>query len=196
MEAAATNVAPFSNRIMYKRILKKADIEFGFEGSIENTYLLTENSQLCVTGVLLDHKFSLSTEDEGYDHFYVSGNTYLYYEDIDKIVVIDATRYDENYSHIEEVRSQWESTKNDGVFSRILDVQVWDDCPLLNDLRIYLDLLYDKGFRLVRSDKVSNNIKSFYVNFKDVIVNIRIDYNAITSVAEESAMSYPETIER
>lgn len=186
------NVKYFSNKPMYRRMLKKVDVDLQLLGSIENIFLLTETCGLDASPILLEEKRFLSAVDQDYEIVYNSANTYICYEDIDKVVEITAIKFDENYSDIEKNRKSWDSNRVDHLFSKMLYVQLWGLCPIVDDLIVYLDKLHEVGFRLVRNDRVMDNFKRFYVNFQDVLICIEIDYNAITSIAEMSAMGAPD----
>ena len=186
------NVKSFSNKPMYKRMLKKVDMDLGLNGSIENAFLLTETCGMDASAILLEEKQFLSAIDRDYETIYKSANTYICYEAIDKVIEITVIKFDENYSDIDRNRSSWQNTKVDHMFSKMLYVQAWDFCPIIDDLILYLDKLYEIGFRLVRNDRLVDNFKTFYVNLDDILICIEVDYNAITSIAEMSAMAAPD----
>lgn len=184
MELVVDNVTGFPNRLMYLKMLRKADADFNYLGAVENKRLLTETCRIPITGLMFDKKFMMGSIDGSYEEVFVKANSYLYLDDISRVIDVTVLRFDKNYSEYEQIARDWESTKTDQLFPKIVEAHNWYESPIIYDLTVYLNKLYELGFRLVRNDKIRGEVKNFYVNLDNVVVDITIDYNAISSIVE------------
>lgn len=185
----SNNVAAFSNLPMYKRMLKKVDVDLKLSGAIEYFYILTEATRCDSSAIMLEEKSYLSCTDADYEIVYKSARSFVCLENGDKIIEVTAISFNEGYGDIEECRNQWERDKVELKFSNILNAQMWDGSDLLDDIRNYLDKLYELGYRLVKNEKLKDNVKVFHLNLNDVVVVVMIDYNTITSIVEMFEMT-------
>ena len=191
-----SNVKDLSGYLSYKRMLRRADLDFNVGGALENFYMVTESKMYLGSAVTVEKKTLISTDTEYLQPLYNKLNSFACVRLLDGSVAkafdLNIIVYDENFEGAQENRDIWDRLRTEHKFSNILKAQLWNHGGFIEDFYRYFDKLYELGFRLIKNDPVVDCVKTIHLNLNDVVLFIDIDYNVITSAIEMFDMLHDE----
>jgi hypothetical protein len=166
-------------------MLRRAESELNTFKAIENLGIISDNNELCCTEYHRETHSEIRVGDPEYNKICSIIKLPFYFDEIEDIIVFEFRRYHEDYSVLPSLKIDWETNQwPDTRFSSILEAHQYNKCNIINNLKDYLDDLFDGGYRLVKNMRIRDNIKRFVLNRENVLIVITIDYGALSEYGE------------
>lgn len=190
------NILDFPKKVIYKKMLKKIDVDFNLNDAFSNLYILEEDNHYVYTSNInvVENKF-LSFRNDSYVNHCFKIDTGFYANDDSKILDIIFFIYNENTEYYNEYFKEREYLKNDKKYSKMLNAHFYYTDKIIENLKTYLDILYEKGFRLYKNNQIRENIKTFNLCLNNIVVIIYIDYDAMSTYIENETFDESDELE-
>lgn len=190
------NILDFPKKVIYKKMLKKIDVDFNLNDAFSNLYILEEDNHYVYTSNInvVENKF-LSLRNDSYVNHCFKIDTGFYAGGDSKILDIIFFIYNENTEYYNEYFKEREYLKNDKKYSKMLNAHFYYTDKIIENLKTYLDILYEKGFRLYKNNQIRENIKTFNLCLNNIVVIIYIDYDAMSTYIENETFDESDELE-
>ena len=190
------NILDFPKKVIYKKMLKKIDVDFNLNDAFSNLYILEEDNHHVYTSNInvVENKF-LSFRNDSYVNHCFKIDTGFYAGDDSKILDIIFFIYNENTEYYNKYFKEREYLKNDKKYSKMLNAHFYYADKIIENLKTYLDILYEKGFRLYKNNQIRENIKTFNLCLNNIVVIIYIDYDAMSTYIENETFDESDELE-
>lgn len=190
------NILDFPKKVIYKKMLKKIDVDFNLNDAFSNLYILEEDDHHVYTSNInvVENKF-LSFRNDSYVNHCFKIDTGFYAGADSKILDIIFFIYNENTEYYNEYFKEREYLKNDKKYSKMLNAHFYYTDKIIENLKTYLDILYEKGFRLYKNNQIRENIKTFNLCLNNIVVIIYIDYDAMSTYIENETFDESDELE-